>query len=100
MVGTWISESDNNFKVVFSSNDTCKWYYQGVLLKTFNFFVSSNSPQCGYDVRTNPGEDFYLKLVDPNDNSENCYEILGVDSQSLSISSIDLGVWYFYFQRQ
>ena len=40
IVGTWISEEDTNWKMVFTST-TCKWYYQNVQTDEYTFVLSN-----------------------------------------------------------
>lgn|SRR5690606_24919626 len=101
IIGTWISEEDSNWKIIFNSQGICYWSYNNVITETFSYSISTTSPQCDYNVRTNTSEDFYLKIINQGDNNEQlCYEILGVDNESLSLSSIGIGVKYFYFLKQ
>ncbi len=100
IIGTWISEEDTSWKIVFNSQGICYWYYDNELTETFSYSISTTSPQCGYNVRSNVGEDFYLKLIDQEDSTQSCYEILGVNDENLSLSTIDIGVKYYYFIKQ
>jgi hypothetical protein len=100
IVSTWINEDDPNWKIVFASNGICSWYYTNQLTDTFNYSISISSPQCGYNVKINTGEDYYLRLVDQADSSRLCYEILGVDEESLSLSVIGEINKYHYFLKQ
>lgn len=99
LIGTWISEDDTNWKIQFNTNGNCYWYYTNEDTEVFSYSISTTSPQCGYEVRVNTADDYYLKLTD-SDNEVICYEILGVDSSTLSLSTIGLGVKYFYFNKQ
>lgn len=101
IIGTWINEEDSKWKIEFKSDNKCYWYYNNEQTDAFSFEISSTSPQCGYDVKVdiaNPRD--YLKLTDHEDGDEYCYEILGLNEESLSISTISLGVKYMYFNKQ
>lgn len=98
IIGTWVSEEDSNWKIKFNDDGTCLWYYTNEITDTYTYTITTTTPQCGYEVKTG-SEYYYLKLIDA-DGGENCYEILGVDSLSLSISTISLGVKNHYFNKQ
>ncbi len=98
IIGTWVSEEDSNWKIKFNDDGTCLWYYTNEITDTYTYTITTTTPQCGYEVKT--GSEYnYLKLIDTN-GGENCYEILGVDSLTLSISTISLGVKNYYFNKQ
>lgn len=93
IIGTWVLEDDNSTKWVFT-DDHCYWYYNDTLEDTFTYTIqdlsnapSSGSPTllCGQAVKTGNTEDFYLKLIDLDDD-EYCYEIFGLDNEKLSIN--------------
>jgi hypothetical protein len=97
---TWINEDDSLWKVVFNENGLCYWYYNNQITETFTYLISVTNPQCGYNVVINTGEDFYLQLVDPEDATITCYEILGVDNESLSLSLIgEINVKYYFLKQ-
>lgn len=99
--GVWVSEEDPNWKLEFNSNGHCYWYYTNEDTEVFNYSILTTSPQCGQNVKTGGLEDFYLRLIGQESSSEEyCYEILGVNSESLSISTIGLGVKNYYFNKQ
>jgi hypothetical protein len=84
--GTWISENDNSYKMVFSGSN-CTWLYTGQPSTTYSFTVSNTSPQCGEVV---PVGNDYLKLVNLNDNNDiMCYEIYGLSETTLTLRPID-----------
>lgn len=89
IIGTWILEDDQNSKWVFTQNGTCYWYYNSVLEDSFSYSISQLPIQCGHQVKTGGEDDYYLKLVD-QDNEEYCYEILGVSDTSLSLNFLGL----------
>ncbi len=100
LIGAWVSEDDANWTIEFTTDGKCYWHYTNDDTDTHDFSVSTSSPQCGYDVRTNVTEDFYLRLIDQSDASESCYEILGVNEDSLSLSTISLTVKNYLFNKQ
>ena len=98
--GTWISTDDPNWSIEFNANGYCYWYYTNEATETFTYSILTTSPQCDQNVPTGGLQDFYLNLVDQEDNTILCYEILGVNEDSLSISTIGLGVKIYLFTKQ
>jgi len=89
IVGTWISEDDSNWKVVFTADNMYCQYYEGNVIEKGLYTISSTIPQTEPNVPT--GEDIsYLKLVDSDWNTE-FYEINGVGADTLSITWIENG---------
>lgn len=71
IIGTWVLDSDPTNIWVFSSDNKCKSYYNGSLLKTSDFSISNYS--CSNEIDT---EYEYLKLN--NNNKVYCYAINGI----------------------
>lgn len=88
VLGTWVNEEDHRITWTFTENYTCNWYTASKLSDRFNYSLSKNPIQCGYEVKTEESEPFtYLKLTDTSeDKSEYCYEIFGVNDSILSIN--------------
>jgi len=88
VLGTWVNTNDPRITWTFTENYTCNWYTASKLSDHFNYSLSKNPIQCGYEVRAEKSEHFtYLKLTDTDeDNSEYCYEIFGVNDSILSVN--------------
>lgn len=98
IVGTWISEEDSNWKMVFENN-TCTWFYQNEITQTYNFSISNSSPQCGEDVYVNNNTE-YLKITKTqNTSDEICYEIYGLSEQYLTLRVVNKS-GFLIFNRQ
>jgi len=98
IIGSWISEADSNYKMVFNGN-TCTWVYSGQPNVTYTFTLSNTSPQCGEIVPVTT-ELNYLKLVNPNNNQEQyCYEIYGLSETTLTLRPVDKS-GFMVFNRQ
>lgn len=98
IVGTWISEEDTNWKMVFTKS-RCKWFYENVQTEEFNYLVSNTTPQCGEVVLITP-QTGYLQIInvtDPNDKI--CYEINGLTDEILSLRAFGRG-GFLLFHRQ
>lgn len=90
IIGTWVSESDANWKMVFTKK-SCQWFYQNVEDEEFKYKISNTSPKCGQKVLVN-SKTSYLEITnifDPKD--QYCYEIYGLTDKILSIREINSG---------
>ena len=77
ILGSWVSEEDSNWKMVFTKDDTCNWYYEDELSSSYTYAISNTSPQCGQEVYISELTS-YLSLIDVSDSThQNCYEIYG-----------------------
>lgn len=98
IIGTWISQEDNNYKLVFNGN-TCAWIYSGQPTTTYSFTLSNSSPQCGEVVPVTT-ESNYLKLVNVNNNSDTmCYEVYSLSETTLTLRPIEKS-GFLIFNRQ
>ena len=98
IMGTWISEGDSSYKMVFNGN-TCSWVYSGQPTTTYSFTLSNSSPQCG-EVVPITTESNYLKLVNVNNNTDTmCYEIYSLSATKLTLRPIDKS-GFLIFNRQ
>ena len=57
IIGTWVSETDANYKIEFTTSNVQKEYIDNVVQAETNFFAIESS--CG--THTNNGFDIYLK---------------------------------------
>lgn|GEM_PF-5925557 len=90
IIGNWVSDRDSLSRVVFESNQ-CKWYYNNQLIETNGYVIQNTTPICGKDVLVNDKTN-YLKLTSlTNQESDLCYEILGVTNTDLSLMDINTG---------
>ena len=99
IIGSWLSEDDNSWKLAFTSNNHCNEYINNVLSNTYTFVISNTTPQCGIDVYMNINTE-YLQIKNENDSTDiRCYLIYGVTDKSLSISPLGIGS-AFIFDKQ
>lgn len=89
IIGTWVDEDD--YKLVFSSNGTCKEYDGVNLITTYDFSIKNNNCEKIYANDT-----VYLKWKDREDSQITCFEILNVTNNSLSIMIIDRAKRLFF----
>lgn len=98
IIGTWISQEDNNYKLVFNGN-TCTWIYSGQPNTTYSFSLSNTSPQCG-EVVPVTSELNYLRLVNSSNSNETlCYEIYSLTETTLTLRPIEKS-GFLIFNRQ
>jgi hypothetical protein len=95
IIGTWVSEDDSNWKIEFTTNGKCYWYYTGDSTEIYTYTITdfSNSLSqtaefCGKTVSARKKQSYYLKLVGGESNDSLCYEIFGITETSLSINSL------------
>lgn len=85
IIGTWVHENEPDNRWQFTSNGICYWKNEkNNVIETFSYSISYTSPQCGYQVKTNGNQFYYLRLIDGK-GDEYCYEI-GVDNETLSVN--------------
>ena len=81
IIGTFVSEEDGRWAMVFSSNGKCYNYYDGTLTSTCSYFLSNTTPQCGISVLIDENQETsYLTLTNDANNISVCYEINGITS--------------------
>ncbi|MFD2245863.1 hypothetical protein [Pontibacter ruber] len=90
IVGTWLSEEDTNWKLVFTAEGICYQYYQEEALETEKFTISNTMPQCD-EVEHIDAETSYLQLENIESNEKTCYEINGITGSFLSLRPLTLG---------
>lgn len=84
IIGTWVDEEDNNYKLVFLSNGNCKEYDGSQLVTTYNYSITQASC-ANYNSRNS----FYLKWFDTEDSQTSCLEILNITDNALSLMIVD-----------
>ena len=99
IIGTWISEEDSKWKMVFTNDNKCFRYYNNNLRETDTCIISNTSPQCGETVPVD-SQTSYLRLTNvQNINDVKCYEINGITDSILSIRPLE-NTNIFVFIRQ
>ncbi|MBD1396889.1 hypothetical protein H9Q13_06910 [Pontibacter sp. JH31] len=90
VAGTWRSEEDNNWKLIFTAEGICYQYYQDDLLETDTYTLSNTSPQCDQDV-TVDAHTSYLQLENMETKDRTCYEVNGLTANTLSLRPLTMG---------
>ncbi|MCL6293777.1 hypothetical protein [Jejuia spongiicola] len=91
IIGTWLDEEDNNYKLVFLTNGTCKEYENSELITTYNYSIVSSN--CDDYSASNS---IYLRWLDDEDSQISCLEILNITDDSLSLMIIDKAERLFF----
>ena len=90
ILGTWVSEEDSNWKLVFTSDGKCIQHYGDEVISNESFSISNTSPQCGFEVTVN-ADSAFLQLTDMGDGSMICYYITGLHDEYLTLSVVGQG---------
>ena len=91
IIGTWIDDEDNNYKLEFLSNGICKEYDGSELITTYNYSIKSSN--C---ADYNSSNSYYLKWIDSEDLQTTCLEILNITDNALSLMIIDKAERLFF----
>lgn len=95
IVGTWISDEDNQYKRVFDQNGTLTDYVGTEVVETYNYEIVS---QCG-NVN---GYGFFLKLID-EDGDRYCFIINSINDNNnnkMSLTGMLRGRIQLYTKQQ
>ncbi|WP_207430171.1 hypothetical protein [Sabulibacter ruber] len=98
IIGTWVSEEDPKWKMVFTQDHQCLQYYEAELTETDAFTLSNTSPQCELPVTVQENTS-YLQLSNQADQEKTCYEINGLSEENLSFRELGRG-GAIVFRRQ
>lgn len=92
IIGTWVNEEDNSYKLVFLFTGVLKEYVNNELIETLNYTISHN---CGSESDANIE---FLKKTE-SDGTTYCFEINGINEDNsgiLSITSMENGKIYIF----
>ncbi|MFD1874304.1 hypothetical protein [Hymenobacter bucti] len=89
ILGTWVCETDKNWKLVFTKA-ICTQYYSGQASEVDRYTLSNTSPQCGEQVPVEESTS-YLQLTQLSNKEVTCYELNGVTAKTLSLRPIHKG---------
>jgi hypothetical protein len=90
ILGTWVSEEDKSWKLIFTPDGKCYQHYGEEVIFTESFAISNTSPQCDFEVTVDANSAF-LQLTNVDDQSETCYYINGLSDKYLSLSPVGQG---------
>ena len=96
ILGDWFEEDDVKSKLTFKVDGICDQYYDGELKNSYQYNISKTSPQCGYEVSSNP-ELSYLQWTDTQElNDKWCFNIYSLTDSVLNIGLLgtgDIGIY-------
>ncbi|MDO6389918.1 hypothetical protein Q4E40_07250 [Pontibacter sp. BT731] len=98
ILGTWLSEEDKNWKLVFTSDGKCIQHYGDEVISTENYSISNTSPQCGLEFTVDANSTF-LQLINVGDESTICYYITGLSDEYLTLSVVGRGGVLAFFKK-
>ncbi len=99
IIGTWVSESDNTWKLVFASDGKCQQYSENNLSGTDSYTLSNTTPQCGEDVVVDD-KSLFLSLKDLSTGDELCYYVNGITDRTLSLNYFNGGSVLVFLRSQ
>lgn len=86
IIGTWIAENDNTYKLVFTQAGHMKTYFNNVLSSDFLFSITT---QCRGQILTS-NYDIFLKLIDTEGNDIYCNYLNGIHTDSSGIKTLSI----------
>ena len=104
IIGTWVSEEDNNWTIEFTQTGLYYDHYQGEYSDTYNYEIVNISPLCGYDVPVADNTQ-YLILSKPLEGTDKlCYTINGFHRSSperltLSLTFVGNGGYLLFIKQ-
>lgn len=93
IVGTWVSQTNPDYKLEFSDNGICKYYYVGKEYKKCAYNISTS-----YD-KNSEDRSLILKLSDENGDTLDYYELKDIDENNediLVLGDVEKGEEYLY----
>lgn len=94
IIGAWISEVDNKWKLTFTVDNKCHQYYDNILSETDTVIISNTTPQCGVAVDVDTYTNYLQQKNIADTTDKQCYLINGITNTNLSISVVDEVQWY------
>ncbi|WP_046754896.1 hypothetical protein [Kordia jejudonensis] len=93
IVGTWVSQTNPDYKLEFSKNGVCKYYYVGKEYKKCAYHISS-----AYN-KTNENRSLIIEMSDENGEMLDYYELKDMNENNndiLVLGDIEKGEEYLY----
>ena len=86
IIGSWISNDDPTYKLVFTQNGYEKSYYNNTLSSTFTYSITT---ECnGQTLTTN--YDIFLRVVDTEDNEIYCHFLNGIHTNQNGVKTLSI----------
>ena len=99
IIGTWICDSNSNWKLEFNSNDICLWHSTDGTVSEFTYIIDSELSDSGL-------EHPFIKLTTVNSNffevgEETEYAINGLGERKMILEyNTGIGISYTHFTKQ
>lgn len=93
IIGIWIAEDDAKVKLEFRTDGVCLEYYDNQLAAGYHYSIAD---KCGDEEDVNS---WFLKRVDQEDSSVQCYELYGANvdnNNTISMRSMTSGKIFVY----
>lgn len=93
IIGTWVSQENPDYKLEFSKNGICKYYYVGKEYKTCAYHISSS-----FD-KTNNDRTLFIEMSDENGETLDYYKLKNINETNddiLVLGDEKKGQEYFY----
>ncbi len=93
IIGTWVSQTNPDYKLEFSDNGICKYYYIGKEYKKCIYQISTS-----YD-KNSEDRSLILKMSDENGDVLDYYELKDIDQSNediLVLGDVEKGEEYLY----
>ena len=79
IVGTWVSQTNPDYRLEFSENGICKYYYVGKEYRKCEYHISAT-----YD-KNSEYRSLFLEMSDENGDTLDYYELKGIDERTEDI---------------
>ena len=86
IVGTWISNNDSTYKLIFTSDGLQKSYYDNILSSTFSYTITT---KCKDQILTTD-YDIFLKVIDIDDNETYCHLLNGIHTENNGVKTLSI----------
>ena len=86
IIGTWMSNDDATYKIIFSNNGDYKSYINNVLSSVFTYEITT---QCNGQTLTE-NYDIFLKVIDTEDLDTYCHLLNGIHTDANGLTTLSL----------
>lgn len=86
IIGTWISNDDSTYKIVFTQNGYERSYHNNILSSTFIYSITT---QCNGQTLTE-SYDIFLKVVDADDSEVYCHFLNGIHTDENGVKTLSI----------
>ncbi|MDA9339704.1 hypothetical protein N9Q68_01900 [Polaribacter sp.] len=94
IIGTWVIDGEDTNKYIFTSNNECKWEFEGSVTDEFNYSIESEFTESGLEIPIV----ILTNINNPNEIFE--YEIIGLSETNMILATYKPKINYTYFIKQ